>query len=242
MGEIWGFETIGIAKTDEEMQQHLATLPNGGQNTMGNNWAAGDIMYKDLNGDGKIDWGNSTYDDLGDMKVIGNSSPRYSFGISLGADYKGFDISVFFQGVMKRDYFTKQSDFWGATSLWSSSFYKQHMDYFRNNEDHHLGMNLDGYYPRPLFDTDKNKHAQTRYLMNAAYIRLKNLNIGYTLPASITNKMKLQNLRFFVTGENLWTGTSLTDLYDPETLMSETEGTIKYPLSRVYSFGLSATF
>lgn len=116
------------------------------------------------------------------------------------------------------------------------------MDYFRNNEDHHLGMNLDGYYPRPLFDTDKNKHAQTRYLMNAAYIRLKNLNIGYTLPASITNKMKLQNLRFFVTGENLWTGTSLTDLYDPETLMSETEGTIKYPLSRVYSFGLSATF
>lgn len=242
MGEIWGFETIGIAKTDEEMQQHLATLPNGGQNTMGNNWAAGDIMYKDLNGDGKIDWGNTTHDDLGDMKVIGNSSPRYSFGISLGADYKGFDISVFFQGVMKRDYFTKQSDYWGATSLWSSSFYKQHMDYFRNNEDHHLGMNLDGFYPRPLFDTDKNKHAQTRYLMNAAYIRLKNLNIGYTLPASITNKMKLQNLRFFVTGENLWTGTSLTDLYDPETLMSDTEGTIKYPLSRVYSFGLSATF
>ena len=64
MGEIWGFETMGIAKTQEEMDAHLATLPNGGQNTMGNNWAAGDIMYRDLNGDGKIDWGNSTYEDL----------------------------------------------------------------------------------------------------------------------------------------------------------------------------------
>lgn len=242
MGEIWGFETIGIAKTDEEMQQHLATLPNGGQNTMGSNWAAGDIMYKDLNGDGKIDWGDTTYDDLGDMKVIGNNTPRYAFGINLAADYKGFDVSLFFQGIMKRDYYTQKSDFWGAQDLWGSSFYKQHMDYFRNDENHHLGLNLNSFYPRPLFNTGKNKHAQTRYLMNAAYIRLKNVNIGYTLPIQVTQKLKLQNLRVFVTGENLWTGTSLSSLYDPETLMSEVEGTVKYPLSAVYSFGLSATF
>lgn len=188
MGEIWGFETIGIAKTQEEMDAHLATLPNGGQNTMGTNWAAGDIMYKDLNGDGKIDWGNSTYDDLGDMKVIGNDTPRYMFGLNLGADWKGFDFSIFFQGVMKRDYFTGSSDFWGASSLWSSTFYEQHMDYFRNDENHILGLNLDSYYPRPVFDSGKNKHAQTRYLLDASYIRLKNLSIGYTLPKSLVNK------------------------------------------------------
>lgn len=242
MGEIWGFETIGIAKTEEEMQAHLASLPNGGQNTMGNNWGAGDIMYKDLNEDGKIDWGNSTYEDLGDMKVIGNSTPRYSFGINLGADYKGFDVSVFFQGIMKRDYFTQKPDFWGASSLWHSSFYKQHMDYFRNDPDHHLGLNTDGYYPRPLFNTNKNKHAQTRYLMDASYIRLKNLSIGYTLPRNLVHKIRLENLRVFVTGENLWTGTKLTSLYDPETLMSDAEGTIKYPLSAVYSFGINISF
>lgn len=242
MGEIWGFETIGIAKTQEEMDAHLASLPNGGQNTMGNNWAAGDIMYKDLNGDGKIDWGSSTYGDLGDMKVIGNDTPRYLFGLNLGADWKGFDFNILFQGVMKRDYFTASPDFFGAESLWFSAAYQQHMDYFRNDPDHILGMNVDSYYPRPLFDTNKNKHAQTRYLLDASYIRLKNVSIGYTLPQSLVNKWKLQNLRVFVTGENLWTGTGLTDLFDPETISVSPAGMIKYPLSAVYSFGLSVTY
>ena len=165
MGEIWGYETIGIAKTQEEMDAHLASLPNGGQNVIGNNWAAGDIMYKDLNGDGKIDSGSSTLNDKGDLKVIGNDTPRYMFGLNLGVDWKGFDVSVFFQGVMKRDFFTSSSDFWGASSLWFSSAYEQHMDYFRNDENHLLGMNLDSYYPRPLFGTDKNKQPQSRYFM-----------------------------------------------------------------------------
>lgn len=242
MGEIWGFEVIGIAKTQEEMDAHLASLPNGGQNTMGTNWAAGDIMYRDLNGDGKIDWGNSTYDDLGDMKVIGNDTPRYMFGLNLGADWKGFDFSIFFQGVMKRDYFTDSLDFWGANSLWHSAFYEQHMDYFRNDPDHVLGLNLDSYYPRPVFDSGKNKHASDRYLLNASYIRLKNLSIGYTLPKHLVNKWKLQNLRVYVTGENLWTGTGLTDLFDPETISEDPAGMMKYPLSAVYSFGLSVTY
>lgn len=86
------------------MDQHLASLPNGGQNALGTNWDAGDIMYKDLNGDGKIDNGGNKYDDMGDMKKIGNNTPRYLFGLDLNADYKGFDFRAFFQGVMKRDY------------------------------------------------------------------------------------------------------------------------------------------
>ena len=241
-GEIWGFETIGIAKTQEEMNAHLASLPNGGQNAIGSNWEAGDIMYRDLNGDGKIDSGSSTHGDVGDMKVIGNDTPRYLFGLNLGVDYKGFDVSVFFQGVMKRDYFTGSHDFWGAQELWRSSFYEQHMDYFRNDANHVLGLNLDSYYPRPLFDTDKNKKAQSGYLLNASYIRLKNVNVGYTLPVSLTNKIKLQNLRIYFVGENLWTGTALTDLFDPETISSDPAGMIKYPMSATYSFGLSVTY
>lgn len=242
MGEIWGYETIGIAKKQEEMDAHLSSLPNGGQDALGKDWAAGDVMYKDLNNDGKIDSGSSTHNDKGDLKVIGNDTPRYLFGLNLGADWKGFDVSIFFQGIMKRDYFTGSSDFWGASSLWGSSAYEQHLDYFRNDENHFLGMNLNGYYPRPLFNTDKNKQTQSRYLLNASYIRLKNVSIGYTLPQHLISKWKLQNLRVFVTGENLWTGTGLTDLFDPETIASDPAGMMKYPMSAVYSFGLSITY
>lgn len=241
-GEIWGYETIGIAKTQQEMDAHLASLPNGGQEAVGNDWAAGDIMYRDLNGDGKIDSGSSTRGDVGDLKVIGNETPRYMFGLNLGADYKGFDVSVFFQGVMKRDYYTDSMDLWGATYLWGATLYEQHKDYFRNDENHILGLNLDSYYPRPLFGPDKNRKAQSRYLLNASYIRLKNISLGYTLPASLTNKLKLQNLRVYFVGENLWTGTALTDLFDPETISSDPAGMIKYPLSATYSFGLSVTY
>lgn len=88
IGNIYGYTTIGIAKTDEEMQQHLASLPNGGQSALGSQWAAGDIMYADLNGDGKINNGSYTINDMGDMKKIGNSTPRFMTGINLDAAYK----------------------------------------------------------------------------------------------------------------------------------------------------------
>ena len=101
---------------------------------------------------------------------------------------------------------------------------------------------MDSYYPRPVFHSGKNKHASDRYMQNAAYIRLKNLSVGYTLPKSLVSKWRLQNLRIYFTGENLWTGTGLTDLYDPETLSEDPAGMMKYPLSAVYSFGLSVTY
>ena len=82
MGEIWGFETIGMAKSDQEMQDHLATLPNGGQDEIGkDNWKAGDIMYKDLDNDGTIHKG-TTVDNPGDLRIIGNTTPRYKFGLA----------------------------------------------------------------------------------------------------------------------------------------------------------------
>jgi len=242
MGEIWGFETVGIAKSAEEMNNHLASLPNGGQNAIGNNWDAGDIMYKDLNGDGKVDWGSSSLDNPGDMKVIGNGTPRYAFGIQLGANYKGFDFNMFMQGIMKKDYYTSGSqDFWGAGGgLWDSTVLLDHLDYFRADASHHLGANLDSYYPRPLW-SGKNKQPQTRYLVDASYIRLKNVSFGYTIPNQITEKIGFKNLRFSFTGENLWTGTKTPSMYDPETIDSY-EGRIMYPLTKVYSFGIKADF
>jgi hypothetical protein len=242
VGEIWGYETIGIAKTQEEMNTHLASLPNGGQNAIGSQWEAGDIMYADINGDGKIDGGANTLDDHGDLSIIGNNRPRFQFGTDITADYKGFDFRLFFQGIMKRDYFQGSYYFWGAGGwVWDATCMKPHLDYFRENSDHPLGQNLDSYFPRPLFNSDKNRRTQTRYLQNAAYIRLKNVQLGYSLPASLTQKIRISKLRLFVSGENLWTGTSMFKTFDPETIDGGWGGNV-YPLSKTISAGLSINF
>lgn len=266
-GDIWGYETIGIAKTKDEMNAHLASLDqnyanshNGampgnllqGQNQIGTLWDAGDIMYKDLNGDGVINSGAYTLDDHGDLKKIGNNTPRWLFSLDLNADYKGFDVRVYFQGVAKRDYWQGSSYFWGIEgNFWWSQGLTQHADYFRNEDTWSVqqqydgkalsSVNLDSYYPRPIFSGgDKNKQTQTRYLQNAAYIRLKNLQIGYSLPKNIVNKIGFQKIRFYFSGENLWTGTKLSTLFDPETIDDPNGwGGCVYPLSRTLSFGVN---
>jgi TonB-linked SusC/RagA family outer membrane protein len=241
MGEIWGYETVGIAKSQEEMDSYLASLPNGGQDALGTLWSAGDIMYKDLNQDGKIDNGSNTEADHGDLRIIGNSTPRYQFGLDINLDYKGFDFRLFFQGVMKRDYFNGSYYFWGATSTWDSTCMEPHLDYFRDDPDHYLGQNLDSYFPRPDFSSSKNHYTQTRYLQNAAYIRLKNLQLGYTIPEKLTQKIRVSKLRVFLSGENLWTGTSMFETFDPETIDGGWSGSV-YPLCKTLSFGASITF
>lgn len=253
IGEIWGYETIGIAKTKEEMDAHLATLPNGGQDALGWSYDAGDIMYRDLNGDGKINSGAETLEDHGDLKKIGNTTPRYMFGLNLNAAYKGFDVSVFFQGVAKRDYWSKSPIFWGAVNdEWWSTGLAHNADYFRAEEigieGHKIPANLDSYYPRPVFGwNEKNRQTQTRYLQDASYIRLKNLQVGYTLPQNLTQRIAIQKLRFYVSVDNLWTSTKLSKAFDPETI----DGGYKrdnddskmfgnsYPLARTWSFGLT---
>ena len=240
-GDIYGYTTIGIAKTQEEMDAHIASLPKGGQTAIGSKWEAGDIMYADINGDGKIDNGSNTLDDMGDLKKIGNNTPRFRTGITLDAQWKGFDFSMFWQGVLKRDFDPGENSmvFWGTTGSgqwWSTSF-KDHMDYFRAEDTASpLGANVNAYYPRPLFN-NKNHKTQTAYLQNAAYMRLKNLQLGYTLPKSLINKIGLQNVRVYVSGENLLTITGLSDTMDPETAGIGKQGGTVYPLSRVYSFG-----
>lgn len=255
IGEIWGFETIGIAKTDEEMKAHISNV--GGQSALGTVWAAGDIMYADLDGKPGITKGAQTLEDHGDLKVIGNNTPRYHFGLDLNANYKGFDVRVFFQGVMKRDYWQGSNMFWGAGQwgMWWSMGLKEHEDYFRGEAvglpGHEIAANINSYYARPRFDSTQNQETQTRYLQNAAYIRLKNFQLGYTLPNSITRKVGINSCRIFVSGENLWTGTKMSKLFDPETISggntsNDAQAPLKsggnaYPLSKTWSVGLSVS-
>ena len=260
--EIWGYETIGIAKSNEEMNAYLDQLDDNyrashdgqspaearmGMQALGKDFAAGDIMYKDLNGDGVINNGANTLNDRGDLKLIGSKQPRYMFSLDLTGAYKGFDLRVFFQGVGKRDYFQNHNYFWGADNdMWWMQGLTPHADYFRNEDswsvkEGYADVNYDAYYPRPVVSGGgKNRQTQTRYLQDASYIRLKNLQVGYTLPMNITERAGFSKVRIYFSGENLWTGTSLSKLFDPETIGSGKGGSA-YPLSRTYSFGISLT-
>jgi TonB-linked SusC/RagA family outer membrane protein len=243
LGTIYGYETIGIAKSDKEMQDHLATLPNGGQDALGSRWAAGDIMYRDLNGDGRINNGAGTIYDMGDWKKLGDNTPRYLVGLNIDASWKNISLQMFWQGVLKRDHAPWEVPFWGVTSggQWWNTGLKEHLDYFRADPNHPLGQNLNSYYPRPLFE-EKNIATQSRYILNAAYMRLKSLQLGYTIPSSLTNRVKLEKVKLFVSGENLLTLTSLSKVLDPESVGIGNRGGVVYPLSKTYSFGINVNF
>lgn len=230
LGEIWGFETIGFFKTNEEAQawdqSYLSADP----------WRAGDIKYADLDNSGKIDIGKNTVDDHGDLKIIGNSTPRYSYSFLLNAAWKGIDFNMIWQGVAKRDVWLSGSHFWGGWGgLWNATAFESHLDHW--SED-----NPDAYYPRPYLGKGaKNQHPQTKYLQNGAYLRLKSAQLGYTLPNALTKKLFVKNLRVFVVGENLWTVTSLNKEFDPEATGGAYGSGKIYPLQMNLSFGVNLT-
>ncbi len=238
LGDIWGYTTVGIAQTQEEMDRHLEK----NNPSWGSGWTAGDIMYADLDGDGEVNDGEYTLEKHGDLRIIGNSTPRYNFGLNLDAAWKGFDIKIFFQGTLKRDYMPGTATFWGASGIskWQALGFKEHKDYWTPE-------NRGAYYPRPDWNGWRNTETQTRYLQNAAYCRLKNLTIGYTLPKHLTKKFYVENLRVFASGENLLTITNFTSIADPELIGAGYDSASNalgktYPLSKTFSLGLSVTF
>ena len=175
----------------------------------------GDPKFADLNGDGDISPGSSTVDDPGDRKIIGNSTPRYEYGFRLGAEYKGFDISVFFQGVGRREV-------WGNGFLaipgYNSSDGAMPQaiagNYWR--EDH-----TDAFYPRAYNLGSSNNTLgivpQTRYLLDMSYLRMKNMTFGYALPLNLITRIGLQKARVYIALENFLTFDNLNDLpIDPE--------------------------
>ncbi len=249
IGEIWGYVTEGFIQTEEEAAEMAER-----QSFISTTWIPGDIKYADLNGDGKIDRGNYRVGDSGDLKVIGNNTPRYNFNINLGGSWKGFDLSVFFQGTMKRDIWLDSPIFWGYDGLWSSCLTDYHIDNAWSE------TNTDAYYPVPLFSS-RSKQTQTKYLQNGAYIRLKNVTISYTIPKSLTTKFGVQQLKVYVSGQNLWEATGLYKYLDPDvvglrnssttdssgntvtlgSLATDSGGRV-YPFTRSYSFGINVTF
>ena len=248
LGEIWGLNTLGLFATDEEAKNSPILDTNGYRQYI----AAGCLKFEDVDKDGKISRNNWTLDDHGDFKIIGNTTPRYQYGITLNAAWSGFDLNIFFKGVGKRDIYPsgESAAFWGPYSR-RYTIMPQHVADDRWTEE-----NPNAYFPRPQGYIAGNGNydlnvTQTRYLQNAAYLRLKNLVVGYTIPKVLTRKAKIENLRVFLSGQNLFEFTKLHDSLDPEGLALDPDaesasgwvgmGTA-YPVQRVFSFGLEVQF
>jgi len=233
LGEIWGYETDRLFQAEDIVgtgsNRDLATdIPD--QSALFNNQTPfpGDVKYKDLNGDGKVDFGTNTLDDPGDLKILGNSRSRYQFGIRLGAKYKSFDISVFMQGVAKRDLFTSGPMGYTIGGQYES-IYTHTLDYWTPE-------NTDAFYPR-LDDRPYNRRTQSRYLLDGSYLRFKNVRLGYTLSKNFAKKIGLKSVKIYVTGENLFLLSGLPAGIDPEVLLNAT-----YPLRKDFAIGTNITF
>lgn len=247
VGEIWGYETVSLIQS-QELANRINTSKS--QNFInGQLWRTGDVEYRDLNGDGIINNGKNTIGDHGDLKVIGNNTARYQFGLNLSASYKNFDLGIFVQGVAKRDLWLSGNIFWGFNQWNQSSLFPNHLDYYRDAEAGKysgLGINTEAYFPRPYSNATqyaKNQQVQTRYLQNGAYVRLKNVQLGYTMPQSLLNWAKLKRARVYFSGENIYTFSKLPTGFDPETAALGELGNGKSMFSQaIWAFGLNVSF
>jgi hypothetical protein len=229
IGEIWGYVTEGIFQTDEEVAQHA------NQSRLGANWKAGDIKYRDLNDDGKIDAGNNTLENPGDRKIIGNSTERYTFGINPNIQYKDLTLNVFFQGRMKRDFLPDNGN-WNAFYPFNAG----HIEKFYLTETW-SPENPDAYFAAPHIGTDtkKNIQPQSRYVQDASYVRLKNITLSYWLPESVAQKIAMSRAQIYLSGMNLFTITGMHKPIDPEQTATVTQ---EYYFDKVYSIGVKVTF
>lgn len=233
----WGYEYEGVYRTDLEAAQHMWN---------GTNVKAGDAKYKDISGpdgspDGKID----DYDKTN----LGNPFPWLTYGLTLGADYKAWDFQVFFQGVYGNKIYNAvrhRTEYTGLDATLSTTMRDVFIDY---NDDKKAAMeqrginweeliNLDGTIPNPAGST-MNKETSSRFIENGAYLRLKNLQIGYSLPRQLIEKANISRFRLYLSANNLFTITKYTG-YDPEVGSGVDYG--NYPQSRTFTFGVNVDF
>lgn len=254
LGEIWGYVSDGFYTIDDFDGPGTWQLKDGVASLDGYNPRPGDEKFVNLNDDrgtNEINSGLNTVDSPGDQKVIGNSTPRYNFGVNLGVSYKGFSLSAILQGTAKRDVWIGGMSlfpFGGSAKAYYPVFYNQ-TDYWEpmgscdgqyteNDREYWVAKNPDASLYRlysNMQNHGSNQRASTKYLQNGAYMRLKNITLAYTFPKALISKVSLSALKVFVSAENLATISSLPKGYDPERL------SWGYPFYRTLSFGLNVT-
>lgn len=254
LGELWGYVSDGFYTIDDFDGPGTWQLKDGVASLDGYNPRPGDEKFVNLNDDrgtNEINSGLNTVDSPGDQKVIGNSTPRYNFGVNLGVSYKGLSLSAILQGTAKRDVWIGGMSlfpFGGSAKAYYPVFYNQ-TDYWEpmgscdgqyteNDREYWVAKNPDASLYRlynNMQNHGSNQRASTKYLQNGAYMRLKNITLAYTFPKALISKVSLSALKVFVSAENLGTISSLPKGYDPERL------SWGYPFYRTLSFGLNVT-
>jgi TonB-linked SusC/RagA family outer membrane protein len=253
VGEIWGYTNEGFFVDQADIDSHADQ--SRFKTTNARIIYPGDIKLQDTNGDGKIDPGTNRVDNPGDRKIIGNESPRFTYGTNLSIDWNSFFLSAFFQGVLKQDWWpnSEAAPFWGQYNRPYNYLPRWHLD------NHWTPENPNAYMPRYVGRVANRSggiltnNPQTAYLQNIAYIRLKNFQFGYNLPLKLISKIGSENARIYISGENLWTWSSLYKItrdIDVENTgpsdMKLSDGGAgdgyNYPMLKSLSFGLSITF
>jgi TonB-linked SusC/RagA family outer membrane protein len=252
LGEIWGYKTEGFWTADD-VDQAAAMNKNISNNS--SVWLPGDIKYADLNKDGVISHGNQTVNNPGDMVIIGNETPRYTYGFGVNADWNNFFFAAFFQGRGRTDWYpSPEADaFWGQYNRPYNAALKSQLGHIWTED------NPNAYWPRyrgyvALSGDRELSVPQTKYLQNAAYLRLKNIQFGYNLPQKLISKIKMTNASVYISGENLWVTSPMFKItkhnFDPESidgsdrvLTNGTNGDAQnYPMLKSVTLGLNITF
>lgn len=271
-GDIWGFETDRYFTEDDFNGKDAngkwiykdGVADQTGIQTDNFVFGPGDIKYKDLDGNHVIDGGKGTADDHGDLKVIGNTLPRYEYSFHLGGSWKGLDLDLFFQGVGKRDMWTQSSFVFPLMRDADKALYANQTSYnVYDPANGIINISQSNRYPclysgnegsgnvtgLASIGGEHNYYPQTKYLVNMAYLRLKNVTIGYTLPASITKKVYMEKVRFYGSVNNLCLLYNGAKDYPVDPEMNAGQGSLSYgtwgrtfPITRTWSVGVQVTF
>ncbi|MFT3982108.1 MAG: TonB-dependent receptor [Ferruginibacter sp.] len=222
MNTVWGYKTDGFFQSDQEAADYASRV----NYPFFANPKAGDVKYLDLDGNGRIDAGDGTPDNPGDLVYLGTTNARYTYGFDLGMSWKGFDFSVFFQGALKRKFLIAEetlSPILGTADMpWSI-----HMDRWTPD-------NPDAFFPRMYQTSAHNYRPSDRWAQNGSYLRLKNIQIGYKIPVS---KKFAREFRVYVSGQDLWETTKVLRVFDPE--VGNNVSATSYPFYRSVAFGLN---
>ncbi len=240
IGEIWGYECLGILQeSDFDIDANGKYILKGASQTdISSTWYPGDLRFADLGGskgddekksdvgpDNRISNGENTVYNSGDLRVLGNSTPRFRFGLNGNVSWKNFSLNLFFQGVAKRDVFISDSMlFGGSDSGGNRHTFENSWTPENPNAQYHM------------YGRSQNVTTNSRYMYNGAYVRLKTLAVGYTLPQQWTQKISLNTVRFNLSGYDLFTISGVPGVFDPESIQSA------YPMMRSIALGVQVNF
>ena len=269
VGEIWGYTVAGLFRDQADIDSSaIHDFVQASDKVT----RPGQVKIADLDGNCFIDPGNFAVDDHGDLRIIGNQSPRYQYSINMSLNWNGIGLSMLWQGVGKRDWYpwTESGFFWGKWNRAYNSLMKtqtgDNVVRIDKSTDNWRVTNMDKnpYWTRMVsLAANRNDGPLTwendHYLQDASYIRLKNITIDYTFPKHICKKLRLEGLKVYLSGENLFTHSPMfkhTDMFDPEVITSGdsdfaasttsglngTGNGYSYPMLKTVTLGINVTF